>query len=169
MDNNAIRNVSFNASCGILGGRRARSYPERLLNKLECNKRVRNALSSCCGSATARRNDDILGTVLAHVCDWSGIAVSRKVCDPQFLSSLCIERAEFVIDGRADENESAGSGDAAPDVSDATLETDFSKLHKFLIDPQRNGPCDSSGIHIHGRQCTIRRRHARYTTPTSGL
>src|SRR5215831_20471981 len=95
----------------------------RSSGKLESHKGIREPLPACGRAATARGDKDVLRAILPHIRDGCGIAVGRQVCDPQFLAGLRVERAEPVVDRGANEDEAAGSGDAATDISDAALQT----------------------------------------------
>src|SRR5216110_486594 len=69
------------------------------------------------GTAAAGGDDDILRAVFAHVGNRRRVSVGGKLRDPEFLASLRIECTESPIDGRADEDETAGRRDAAADVA----------------------------------------------------
>src|SRR3954469_2916676 len=105
-------------------------------------------------TAAAGRDDHVLPAVLAEKRHRRDVRARRQLGLPQLPAALRLEGAEAAVDGRADEDDAAGGGDAAADVERAGLVEAF--VLERLEEPERHLPCDLALVHVDGDELAER-------------
>ena len=107
--------------------------------------------------AAAGGDHDVLLAVASHVGRRNRMRRRVELLAPQLLAVARVERAEFAVDGRADEHQVAGRGDRPAETRRAGLEA----LRVELVErSQRHVPRDVAGLRADGDELAPRRRLA---------
>ncbi len=120
----------------------------------KCERGDRVALDGVARKATGIDGRDELLAAAASIGDRRAIDRCRQLEAPQLRAGACIEGANAVVVGAADEGQAAGGEDGAA-CADATGV--LQRIRQVVADAQRRAPRNVSSVDVHGDQAAPRR------------